>query len=248
MTDRPTVLVPRQVLEGESIPEGIPALVSGAHVLLLGYHVLPEQTATEQGREQFGEKATKRLAEFETMLEAEGATVETRMVFTHEAQQTINRVIVEEDCFAVLIPKATSPVERVLVAVRGTIGNDRLVAVLGGLFAGSGTDLTLFHVSDAEETGADIESMLAELESALADAGIGRDNVETRVEMGDRPLDLIAEVAEGHDLVVMGETDPSIATYVFGLPQDQLAAQFLGPVLVVQREPPEPYPESSLDG
>ncbi|MFP4529996.1 MAG: universal stress protein [Halodesulfurarchaeum sp.] len=248
MTDRPTVLVPRQVLEGESIPEGIPDLVSGAHVLLLGYHVLPEQTATEQGREQFGEKATNRLAEFETMFEAAGATVESRMVFTHEAQQTINRVIVEEDCFAVLIPKATPPVERVLVAVRGTVGIDRLVAVLGGLFAGSGTDLTLFHVSDDEETPADIEAMLAELESALAEAGIERDNVETRIETGDQPLNLIAEVAEEYDLIVMGETDPSLVTYVFGLPQDQLAAEFLGPVLVVQREPPEPYPEASLDG
>lgn len=246
MTDRPTVLVPRQVLEGESIPEGIPDLLSGAHVLLLGYHVLPEQTATEQGREQFGEKATDRLAEFETMLKDAGATVESRMVFTHDAQQTINRVIVEEDCFAVLIPKAAASVESILVAVRGTVGIDRLTAVLGGLFADSGTDLTLFHVSDGEETDEEIEEMLAELESALAEAGVERSHVETRVETGIPALELIAEAAEEHDLVVMGETDPSIATYVFGMPQDQLAAQFLGPVLVVQRPPPEPYPETSL--
>ena len=158
------------------------------------------------------------------------------------------RVIVEEDCFAVLIPKATQPVERVLVAVRGSVGNDRLVAVLGELFAGSETDISLFHVSETEETAAESEAMLAELESALGEAGIGLTNVETRIETGDRPLDLIAEAAADYDLVVMGETDPSLATYVFGLPQDQLAAQFLGPVLVVQREPPEPYPETSLDG
>ncbi|MDZ7850349.1 MAG: universal stress protein [Halodesulfurarchaeum sp.] len=247
MTERPTVLVPRQVLEGESIPEGIPELLSGVHVLLLGYHVLPEQTATEQGREQFGEKATKRLAEFETMLEAKGATVETRLVFTHEAQQTINRVIVEEDCFAVLIPKATPPVERVLVAVRGTVGLDRLVAVLGGLFADSETDLSLYHVREGQETSEQTEAMFDEFESALVAAGITSEQLDTTVGTGTQLIELLAEAAEDHELVVMGETDPSIATYVFGLPQDQLAAQFLGPVLVVQRPPPEPYPETSLD-
>jgi hypothetical protein len=35
----------------------------------------------------------------------------------------------------------------------------------------------------------------------------------------------------------MGETDPSLATFVFGMPADQVADRFLGPVLVVQREP-----------
>lgn len=246
MTDRPTVLVPRQVLEGESIPEGIPKLLSGANVLLLGYHVLPEQTATEQGREQFGEKAMARLAEFETMLEAAGATVETRLVFTHEAQQTINRVIVEEDCYAVLIPKATHSVERVLVAVRGTVGLDRIVSVLGGLFADTETDLTLFHVRESEERDGTIEAMFGDFERALVDAGFEREHIDTTVGTGTQPIEQIAEAGADHDLVVIGETDPSIATYVFGLPQDQLAAQFLGPVLVVQREPPDPYPESAL--
>lgn len=239
MTDRPTILLPRQVLEGDSIPEGVPDLLSGAHVLLLGYHVLPEQTATEQAREQFGERATERLEEFEAMLADAGATVETRLVFTHEAQQTINRVLVEEDCLAVLIPKATPPVEDVLVAVRGRVGQERLVRLLGGLFADAEATLTLFHVTDAEEVDADVEAMLADLETALLDAGVADDRLETRSEPGGKPLELIAEAATEADVVVMGETDPSVATFVFGLPEEQLANQFLGPVLVVKRPPEE---------
>jgi len=53
MTDRPAVLVPIRVLEGESIPEGVPELLADAHVVLLGYHVVPDQTATGQARMQF---------------------------------------------------------------------------------------------------------------------------------------------------------------------------------------------------
>ncbi|MFW6384989.1 MAG: universal stress protein, partial [Halodesulfurarchaeum sp.] len=48
MTDRPNVLVPIRVLEGESIPEGVPELLANAHVVLLGYHVVPDQTAAGQ--------------------------------------------------------------------------------------------------------------------------------------------------------------------------------------------------------
>lgn len=239
MTDKPTILVPRQVLEGDSIPEGVPDLLAGAHVLLLGYHVLPEQTATEQAREQFGERATKRLEEFEAMFETAGATVESRLVFTHEAQQTINRVLVEEECLAALIPKATPPVEDVLVAVRGRVGQDRLVRLLGGLFADASADLTLFHVTDETEADTDVEAMLGDLRTALEAAGIEGDRVRTRAETGAKPLELIAGAAEDYDVVVMGETDPSVATFVFGLPEEQLAEQFLGPVLVLQRPPEE---------
>ncbi|MFW5900240.1 MAG: universal stress protein [Halodesulfurarchaeum sp.] len=239
MTDKPTVLVPLQVLEGESIPEGVPALLSGASVMILGYHVLPEQTATEQGREQFGERAMNRLTEFEEMVSSAGADVETRLVFTHEAQQTINRVLVEEDCFAVLIPKATPPVEEVLVPVRGTVGRERLVRVLASLFADTDATITLFHVEQPEETDETIRTLLGDLEAALVEAGIEGENVLKQVVTGEKPLEAITTAAEHTDVVVMGETDPSVATFVFGLPEEQLADEFLGPVLIVQRPPPE---------
>lgn len=51
--------------------------------------------------------------------------------------------------------------------------------------------------------------------------------------------DAIVDAADEFDVVVMGESDPSLTTFVFGLPADQVADRFLGPVLVVQREPPQ---------
>jgi hypothetical protein len=237
MTDRPTVLVPLQVLEGESIPEGVPRLLSGAHVILLGYHVLPEQTATEQAREQFADRATERLAAFEAMFAEAGAVAESRLVFTHEAQTTINRVLVEESCLAVLVPKATPPVEEVLVPVRGTVGRERLVRLLTSLFADGEATITLFHVADADGK-TEAVALLEGLEAALDEAGINRARVRTTVADADTPLRGIETASESADVVVMGESDPSVATYVFGLPEEQLAEQFLGPVLVVQRPPP----------
>jgi hypothetical protein len=37
----------------------------------------------------------------------------------------------------------------------------------------------------------------------------------------------------------VGESDPTITTFVFGMTAEKVAEQFLGPVLVVQRERPE---------
>ena len=245
MTDRPTVLVPLQVLEGESIPKGVPSLLSGAHVILLGYHVVPEQTATEQAREQFADRATERLEAFEAMFAEAGAVVESRLVFTHEGQTTINRLLVEEACLAVLIPKATPPVEDVLVPVRGTVGRERLVRLLTALFGDTEATITLFHVADADSE-ADATTLLEGLEGALAEAGIDRARIRTTVADADTPLRGIEGASASADVVVMGESDPSVATYVFGLPEEQLAEQFLGPVLVVQRPPPENPEDTAL--
>jgi len=247
MQDRPTVLVPVRVLAGESIPEGVPELLANAHVVLLGYHVVPDQTAPGQARLQFEDRATNRLDELESILVDAGATVETRLVFTHAGQQTIDRTIAEHDCLAVLVPNATGPPEDVLVAVRGAVGVDRLARLVAGLFAGTGVAVTLFHVAAEGETDEDAETLLDGVTARLVERGIDEDALDVRLGEKQRPMDAIVDAADEFDAVVMGESDPSLATFVFGLRSEQVAEQFLGPVLVVQREPGSTDGESGSD-
>ncbi|MFD1633778.1 universal stress protein [Haloplanus ruber] len=237
MTDRPSILVPVRVLDGESIPEGVPDLLAAAHVVLLGYHVVPGQTAPGQAQMQFEDRATERLDEFEAMFEEAGATVERRLVFTHDGQKTLDRMTTEHDCLAALVPNATGPVEDVLVAVRGAVGIDRLVRVVAGLFGATDASVTLYHVAEPVETDEDVETLLDGMVRRLADLGVDAARIETRVERDQKALDAVVDTADEFDVVVMGESDPSLTTFVFGLPADQVADRFLGPVLVVQREP-----------
>ncbi|WP_348611591.1 universal stress protein [Halobaculum rarum] len=239
MTDRPSILVPIRVLEGESVPEGVPGLLANAHVVLLGYHVIPEQTAPGQARMQFEDRAIERLDEYETIFEEAGATVERRLVFTHNGQKTIDRMTTEHDCLAALVPNATGPVEDVLVAVRGAVGIDRLARVVAGLFGETDVSVTLYHVAADNETDEDVGTLLDGLLDRLGNLGMDTSTIETRVDRDREALGAIVEAAEEFDTVVMGESDPSLATFVFGLPADQVADRFLGPVLVVQREPPQ---------
>ncbi|WP_372479787.1 universal stress protein [Halomicrobium sp. HM KBTZ05] len=234
---RPPILVPIRVLEGEPIPDGVPELLANAHVVLLGYHVVPEQTAPGQARMQFEDRATERLDEFESLFESVGATTERRLVFTHDGQQTIDRTIEEHDCLAVLVPNSTQPPDDILVAVRGTVGVDRLVRVVAGLFAESEVGVTLYHVAADGETDEDSQTLLDGLTDRLAEQGVEPSRLETAVDRDVSPLDAIVETAAEFDAVVMGESDPSLSTFVFGMPTDQVAERFLGPVLVVQRSP-----------
>ena len=247
MRDRPTVLVPIRVLKGESIPEGTPELLANARVVLLGYHVVPDQTATDQARLQFEERGHNRLDEYEEILEAAGATVETRLVFTHEGQQTIDRMIGEHDCHAVLVPNATSPPEEVLVAILGTAGINRVARVVAGLFADTDVGVTLYHVADEDETGEDAETLLDAASARLTDAGMDAGAIDTRVARDASPQDAIVDAAGEFDAVVMGESDPSLSTFVFGMRAEQVADRFLGPVLVVQRETPSESERRDVD-
>ncbi|WP_199243403.1 universal stress protein [Halopenitus persicus] len=236
--DRPTVLYPIRVLEGESLPTGIAELLANAHVVLAGYHVIPEQTAADQAREQFGERAMAKLEEFAAALSDAGATVDVRLVFTHEAQATINRLIYEHDCLAVLVPNGVDVPESVLLAVRGDVGLDRNTRLVAGLFATTDATITLYHALDGDEPDAEGESLLETTTAALVDRGVSPEAIETILDRPDAPIEAIAGHAADHDAVVMGETDPSVTTFVFGMPSEQVAERFLGPVFVVQRERP----------
>ncbi|CCQ36275.1 UspA domain protein [Natronomonas moolapensis 8.8.11] len=238
MHDRPTILVPIRVLEGESFPEGTAELLSNVRVLLLGYHVVPEQTAPGQMRMQFETKANTRLGELETLLESAGATVETRLVFTRNGQKTIDRMVYEHDCLAVLDPGAAGNLDDVLVPVRGSVGVDRIARVVTGLFADTDADVTLYHVTEEGESNEDARTLLEGLATRLASGGIDRRRVVLTVRHGDDAFDAITDDASSFDAVVMGESDPSLSTLVFGMPTKAVAERFLGPVFVVQRERP----------
>jgi nucleotide-binding universal stress UspA family protein len=234
MPDKPSILVPVRVLEGESVPEGVPELLANAHVVLLGYHVVPDQTATDQARYQFEDQASRRLDDFAAILEHAGATVESRLVFTHDGQTTIDRMTDEHDCLAVLIPNATRPLENVLVAVRGIVGIDRFVRLVSGLFATIDVDVTLYHVAEEDETDADVETLLDGVSTRLSDEGVPSDAIDIQIPREGTPQEMIVDASDNYDAIVMGESDPSVTTLLFGMTADQVAKQFLGPVFVIQ--------------
>lgn len=238
MTDNePKVLVPIRILEGQTIPEGIIDLLATVPVVLLGYHVLPEQTPPGQAQMQFEDKAQAKLDDLVTMFEERGKTVETRLVFTHDREQTFNRVANEEDCAAILISNPVRDIERVLVPVRGEANVERIAGFVADLLRDTGVEVALYNVVEDEERQEEGHQMVNEAAKILIDGGIDEDRVLREVVVTDTPIKSIVNTASEYDAVIMGESEPSIRSLIFGEASEQVAEQTLGPVIVVRRGP-----------
>ncbi|GAA0674836.1 universal stress protein [Natronoarchaeum mannanilyticum] len=247
MTDRPSILVPLRVLEGEPLEPGVVDLLSGARVVLLGYYEIPDQTAPGQARMQFEDRARNRLNDLEAQFEDADAVVESTLVFTRDGDETIERVAREEGCVATLLLNPAAAMDDVLVAVRGDRVIDRIAAVAGGLFDDGTTSVTLLNVARGDERVPEGEAFLERVRSELVDAGVDPARIEVRVETARRPIRKIVEVSAAFDAVILGESDPSVMTVLFGEKSEQVAERFIGPVLVV-RQPREPEEENRPDG
>ena len=143
----PRVLLPVRVLEGEAASPGLVALLSRAEVVLLGYHVVPEQTAPAQARMSFEERAAGKLEEIEAVLVEAGARVDRTLAFTQDAEQTIERVAAEEDCAAVAYVNPVNVCERVLLVLHGDVDPERIGGVTAGLVADWAIDVGVVEVT-----------------------------------------------------------------------------------------------------
>ncbi|MFP8956925.1 universal stress protein [Natrialbaceae archaeon A-CW3] len=229
------VLVPVEILRGEAVPETLVEVLSSVPVVLLGYHEVPEQTAPGQARMQFEEKAQRELDELVGAFEDAGGTVATRLVFTHDSMKTFERIAAELECDAVVLLNPAPRLERVLLPLRGDLIATPITRLVGAILAGNDAQVTLFHVSATEDEQSEARALLDDATAMLEAEGIAADRINRSTVVADTPLETIVEVADDHDFIIMGESQPSIRDRVFGNPSTTVAAQTVNPVLVVRR-------------
>lgn len=237
-------LVPVEILEGESVAPGIIDLLADADVVVLGYHVIPEQTTPGQARMSFEEQAQTKLAEVAEVFEDAGASVETRLVFTHDEEQTFERVATETECDLVVHLNPAMDDDDLLVALHGQVAAERIGTIVASLVADSEVKLSLVEIAGPE---ADTLNLLERAENALLDGGVEAERITSEVIRTETPIKAIVEAARGMDAIVLGERAPSWQEMVFGDLEDRVADASLGAVLVV-RSPPAPDEEGDSDG
>jgi hypothetical protein len=228
-------LVPVEILEGETVAPGIIELLAPAEVVLLGYHRIPEQTTPGQARMSFEEQATAKLDDIAEAFTDAGASVETRLVFTHDPEQTFERVAAETEADAVVHGNPAMAAEDLLVALHGQVAAERIGSVVAGLVDGRDIGVSLVEIAGPE---ADTLNLRERAERALVEGGVDADNITGEVIRTTTPIKAIVEAAQGMDAIVLGERAPSWREMVFGDFEDRVADASLGAVLVV-RSPAE---------
>lgn len=241
----PKILIPVRVLKGQTVPEPLVEFLRPADIVVLGYHVLPDQTPTEQGSMQFEDRAQEAVEDIASGFRGAGGGVETRVVFTHDRNQTVARVADEVGATATLLPNPTSEVEDVLVAVRGSIDVARLVDLVAALLADGDERVTLWGLTGGG--GYDTEAAVQRADATLEQRGFDPDRITVETSGSETPIyDIVARSAE-FDVIVMGEGGPPVLSAVFGDDAERVAEGAVAPVLVVRDlpEPAEPAEEST---
>ena len=234
MSNATSVLVPVAVLQGESLSEALVDRLAGLDVTLLGYHEIPDQTATEQAHDQFHEQMQRKLDEYVDLFAAHGGTVTPRTVFTHDALETFKRIAIEQDIGAILVPNPAPAVDRVLVPIRGRANLDPILSVTAAF--GGDAEIVLFHAAPSEDKRGDGEDLLSTAADQLEAGGVDPDRIARQLTVSDAPIRAISDAAADTGLVVIGEKDPSVVDIIFGDAADRIAEAAASPVLVVRTD------------
>jgi nucleotide-binding universal stress UspA family protein len=229
-----TILVPVDVSTAE--PPDLDAIdhLGVVRVVLLGYFPVPDQAEPALVRDQHGAEAADRL---DAIADEHGSPEEV-LVFTHDREATIDRIADEYDCDAVLTggiaEDAPTDVERVLVPLRGDVNLDRILAVVADLLLAGEETATLFHAVAPDADPTEGELLLDGAVDRLVEYGVDRDRLDWRLSEGEDPsADIVALGAE-YDLVVLGETEPSLVDRIIGGLLGDIVDALETPALIVR--------------
>lgn len=237
-TGDPTILVPVDVSDG-STAEPDPELVELLHplrVVLLGYYPVPDQAVPEQLRDKYEDDAIERIEGIAEAFEDRGGDVEAVVVFTRDRATSIDRIVAEYDCDAVLTPAEFRPVEKVLVPLRGDPILGQIVSFVGELLRHSDATVTLYHGIAPDEEGTESEFMLRGAADRLTEEGIDRDRITWTQSETESPAAEIVTRAKAHDVIVIGESEPTLRKRILGDIPNRIISKAGRPVLVVRRD------------
>ncbi|MFC6864800.1 universal stress protein [Halomicroarcula sp. GCM10025817] len=227
--DELTILVPVDVSD-EPPALDILDVLSPLEVVLLGYFPVPDQAEPALIKDEYEAEAEARLVDV-----AGGRPDLTEvLVFTHDREATIDRVADQYDCDAVLAPGAVTEIERVLVPIRGDVNLERIISVTARLLEATGATVTLFHsvTEDADESYG--EFLLRGATDRLEEFGVDEERVSWELSAEGDPSQEIVDLGNEFDIVVLGESEPSLRERIIGDVLSHVVDDLESPALIVR--------------
>jgi nucleotide-binding universal stress UspA family protein len=209
-------------------------LLRPVNVVVLGYYPVPAQTAPAHLKADHEAEAAARLDDLVTQLETSDHEVEGVLVFTKDREETIDRVADEHGCDAVLFPKEIGTIEQMLVPLRGGVNLERIISFTGDLVRASEATVTLFHHSPEGSDTSQGEFVLRGAADRLAEDGVDPDRISWTVDEGADPSGAIVDLAGSYDLVILGETEPSLRERIIGTVLTPVLDRIEKPTIVVR--------------
>jgi len=230
-----TVLIPVNAAEAEDLPVTLVKTLAPLNIVVLGYYLVPNQAAPEQVRSNHKEEATAAIDDAVSQFTDRGAEVESVVVFTHDKDETIDHVADEYDVDAVLTPgEYVEELSRVLVPMRGDENLEKIISFSTDLLRQSDVTATLYNVAESDGDASHGELLLRGARDRLAENGIDPDRVNWQVDRGDSPGDKIVTTAQEYDVLIVGESEPSLRERILGRITGHVVDRVEKPVFVVR--------------
>jgi nucleotide-binding universal stress UspA family protein len=227
------VLVPFELPDADPLSPVLIETVAAMEVVVLGHYGLPEQTPPSAARDQFADEASAELDALVQPLVDAGISVTTRLVFGKSRPKAIDRVAVDEGCDVILTPGTVDAVERLFVPLRGEANFDRILSFVAELLAATDATVTLFHDAD-ESDRLPGEEILGNATDRLVEAGVDPDRIDREQSAAGDASQSIVDLGAAFDILVLGETEPSLVERVFGSVPAQVTADTDDPAFVVR--------------
>jgi Universal stress protein family. len=227
------VLVPFELPDSEPVSPAIVETLEAMEVVVLGHYGLPEQTPPPAARDQFETDARAELGSLARPFESTDVSVTTRLVFGKAREKTVDRVALEEHCDVILTPGQVGEIQRLFVPLRGKEQFDRILSLVDELLTATDASVTLFHERDASDRLPGRE-ILEDATDRLVEMGVDPDRLNQRLSEDDNVKQSIVDLAETFDLLVLGETEPSLRERILGTVPAQVTADTEDPALVVR--------------
>lgn len=209
-------------------------LCRSVDVVLLGYYPVPDQVAPAQLRQDHGSDATETLGEIADEFRTREIDVTEELVFTHDRRDTIDRVADKYGCDAVLTLGEVKQIERVLVPLRGDTNLEQIVSLLVDIMRMSDVSITFFHSVVEDSDPSHGESLVRGAVDRLDKAGIDRERINWQLSDEPSPNDEIIELAREYDLLVLGETNPSLRERILGTVPSRVVDEVDKPSFIVR--------------
>jgi nucleotide-binding universal stress UspA family protein len=227
------VLVPFELPDADPLSPVLVGTLTTMEAVVLGHYGLPEQTPPAAARDQFEADAQAELDELARTFEDAGIPVTTRLAFGKTRAKTIDRAAVEADCDVILTPGRADAIEGVFVPLRGETNFDRILSFVAELLAATDASVTLFHAGDDSDRLPG-ERILADATERLVETGIDPGRITRELSDAEDASRSIVELGEAYDLLVLGETEPSLRDRILGAIGARVTADTTDPVFVVR--------------
>ncbi|ELZ19672.1 hypothetical protein C475_22044 [Halosimplex carlsbadense 2-9-1] len=233
-TDDVTVLVPVDISGSYSLPVPVLELLSSVHVVVLGYYPVPSQAAPAQIKHQHEASARRQLEAVANHLSNHADAVTDILVFTHDRDESVDRIADTYDVDAILTPGEGASINRLLVPLRGDSNIENILSLVTALLNATNASATLFHSVDASDSDGHGEGILEAAVDNLAGRGIDRSRIDKQLSTDDDTVSDILTAEDGYDVLVIGESEPSLRDRILGRVPSRLLSNTPKPVFVVR--------------